>query len=618
EIHISEESDSLELVKQDVLEEDLVVMRVIHYAENRHLFALKTLTSLLATIIPNNILKDAEIPVSPNVMSVTLHYVLREWTGDLQAKLSIYEVFGKHCLNDLEKLYPKLINLLEKAGLTPAQTPISQWQKRPKNSQITSRSRIMDEGSLFGIVELLRQLQEEQRKSLGLAEPGIVHFPPEWPVASPKVITNVIEAWQAEFSVNPPEDIAQARATQNFIKEQLLNRLEKTVADRKSRLQQVDRHIIDVVNMLFDYVLDDPIIPVRMKLLLVRLQMPVLRIAMEDKTFLTDRSHVVRVLLNNLSATAARWADVGDCAEKGIYGRIEEVVETILDNPESKLDLWIDVSQEFDAYIQNEERGARVAEERLSHIIKGKERLALARKRVDEQLAKLLPAAIPAPVYQIIDEVWRDVMTLILLREGKESSEWKYSVRVVERLLDSIVPRIEAVERQAQIAEIPKLLADLRAGFSSVSYDSTRTTMMLKQLQHCHVTALRGMQPATMKYDPKDRLSFVGNDIEDILEDENIRVVDALKQGQWIAWNTYEGTELRGKLSWRSEVTDLLLFVDLRGRQVAEMSSSELADLLRRGQAKLLTGIDSPMIERALAAIYRTLTRQLPTAVLPA
>lgn len=621
QVHIDENQDSMELINQDVLEEDLAVMRVAHYAENRHLSRLKALSELLAVVIPAKTLKRSEIPVSPTILSHALQYALQEWQGDLQTKLSIYDVYGKYCLDGLDALYPDLIKILEKAGLTPVQEPVQAPQTRPRSSKpqrYSQRPGGADESTLFGILALVRQLEEKQRESLGLTSQKTTHFPEEWPVASAETVANVIGILQSEIALNPPRDIRQARVTQNALKGQLVSELGKTVVDQKVRLQRLDQHIIDVVNMLFEYILDDPVIPAQMKVLLVRLQMPVLRVAVQDKSFLTDRSHPVRDLLNNLAAAAARWADEGDYADNSIYGHIEQAVQRIIDDPQGDVDLWIEVNQDFEDYVLHEERGARVAEERLSQVAKGKERLSMARQAVDDYLTKFLPKAIPAPVYQIIDEVWRDVMTLTLLREGEDSMEWKKSVRILEQLVDSIIPRADPEDRQTQMAKIPRLLAELRLGFSSISYDSSRAAMMFKQLQHCHVTSLRGLQPATMKYEPEDQIPVEGDDIQSILDDEFMQQVDALKQGQWIAWNTAAGKEQRGKLSWRSEVTDLLMFVNLRGRRVAEMSSSELADLLRSGRATVLTSIERPMMERALTTIYNTLSRQLPGQALPA
>ncbi|WP_456405647.1 DUF1631 family protein [Thiolapillus sp.] len=620
QVRIGQDQNSMELINQEVMEEDLAVMRISHHAENRHISRLKTLSGLLTTVAPVKILKHTDVPASPSILSGALQHSLQDWSGDLQSKLSFYEVFGKHCLDRLDQLYPKLIGVLEKAGLVLVQAPplVQQRRSRLQRETASHSPGNMDDSTLFGIVALVRQLQDEQRESLGLPSQEFSRLPDSWPAAAPETIVNVIEILQSELSMNPPADIRQARVTQHALKGQLVTELKKTATEQKVRLQRLDQHIIDVVNMLFEYVLDDALIPAQMKVLLVRLQMPVLRIAVQDKGLLTDRSHPVRDLLNNLATTAAHWADEGDYAGNSVYGHIEQAVQRILGDPEGSVDLWIEVNQEFEAYILNEERGARVAEERLSQVARGKERLALARQAVDEHVAKLLPRSIPAPVYQIIDEVWRDVMTLILLREGEDSKEWRKALKVMEQLVDSVIPRADLEERQQQMVKIPLLLADLRRGFASISYDSARAAMMFKQLQHCHVTSLRGLQPAMMKYAPEEQIVEVDDDIQPLLDDEFMRQVDDLKPGQWIAWNTSSGKELRGKLSWRSEVTDLLMFVDLRGRRVAEMSSSELADLLRAGRATILSSIERPIIERALAAIYSTLSQKLPGQALPA
>ncbi|WP_419607802.1 DUF1631 family protein, partial [Thiolapillus sp.] len=156
QVRIGQDQNSMELINQDVLEEDLAVMRVAHHAENRHLSRLKELSALLARVTPTQTLKRNEVPVSPGVLANALQYVLQEWSGDLQTKLSFYEVFGKHCLDRLEKLYPDLISLLEKAGLKPvenllqkpAQARQQQEQRRTGTSgEAPRRFGQMDEGT---------------------------------------------------------------------------------------------------------------------------------------------------------------------------------------------------------------------------------------------------------------------------------------------------------------------------------------------------------------------------------------------------------------------------------------------------------------------------------------
>jgi hypothetical protein len=620
QVHIDANQDSLELIDEEVLEEDLAAMRVVHHAESQHLSRLKLVSSLCAAAIGSSTLKYADVPLSPRIMTAVLENALTSWRAGLQSKLVFYQVFGRTFLRQLNLLYPQVIQELEKAGLTPREDAVVRRRdiSRPVPSAEQQGSG-MEESTLFGIVAMVRQLQTEQREQLGLFSQDIGPEGEGFPVAPPQLISDVLQELQKEVLQSPrPVDIRQARVNHNAFRGRLITELERSVNGKRVRLQRLDQHVIDVVSMLFEYILDDPVIPAQMKVLLVRLQMPVLRVAVEDKTFLTDRNHPVRDLLNSLAAAASRWADEGDYSDYSIYGRVEWAVQQILASPDQGVALWEEVNESFSAFMLNEERGAVVAEERLSQVAKGRERLSLARRTVDELLEELLPSSIPASVYQIIDEVWRDVMTLALLREGDESRQWKRAVDVVKRLLDSTVPKVDPEERQRYMVMVPKLYADLRRGFASIAYDSTRTSLLFKQLQHCHVTSLRGLQPATMKYTPEEQYSLEEDKVEQILDDEHIQAVNELKEGQWVSWVTGDGRQLRGKFSWRSEMADLLMFVDLRGRKLAEMSSSELADLLRTGRASILTEISRPFMDRALASIQAVLSRQLPAQVLQA
>ena len=618
QIHINASQESPELIDERVLEEDLAAMRVVHRAESQHLSRLKLIASLCASAIGSSTLKYADVPLSPRILTVILGSSLTSWQAGLQSKLVFYKVFGKTFLRRLNEFYPQVVRELEKAGLTPQENAVI---RRMDTSRLIPSSKgrpsPLEESTLFGIVAMVRQLEQEQRRQLGLFSQDIGPDGKNLPVAPLELISNVLGNLQMEVLQSPrPADIRQVRVIHNAFRGRLVTELEKSVSGKRVRLQRLDQHIIDVVSLLFEYILDDPVIPAQMKVLLMRLQMPILRVALEDKTFLTDRSHPVRDLLNSLVAAASRWADEGDYSENSIYGRVDWAVQQILSSPEQRLDLWEEVNQNFSMFMLHEERGAVVAEERLSEVAKGRERLSLARRTVDEVLEKLLPRSIPAPVYQIIDEVWRDVMTLALLREGRKSKQWKQAVDVVERLLDSAVPKADLEERRRYVIKVPKLYADLRRGFASIAYDSTRTALLFKQLQHCHVTSLRGLQPATMKYTPDDTYNLEEDNVEQVLDDEYVQMVNDFKEGQWISWTTSDGRQLRGKYSWRSDMADLLMFVDLRGRKLAEMSSNELADLLRTGRANILNDINLPFMDRALASIQAILARQLPPKVM--
>ena len=61
---------------------------------------------------------------------------------------------------------------------------------------------------------------------------------------------------------------------------------------------------MDVIALLFDYVFRDPSIPEALRKLFGRLQVPVVKVGLLDRTFFSDRSHPARKLLDHLADAA--------------------------------------------------------------------------------------------------------------------------------------------------------------------------------------------------------------------------------------------------------------------------------------------------------------------------
>jgi hypothetical protein len=96
---------------------------------------------------------------------------------------------------------------------------------------------------------------------------------------------------------------------------------------------------IDIVAMLFDYILNDRNIPVAMRALLGRLQIPLVKVAMLEREFISRKSHPARLLLNGLAATAT-GCDVQQGHEDPSYRKVEAIVQTIVDEFESDTSLF--------------------------------------------------------------------------------------------------------------------------------------------------------------------------------------------------------------------------------------------------------------------------------------
>jgi hypothetical protein len=341
-------------------------------------------------------------------------------------------------------------------------------------------------------------------------------------------------------------------------------------------------------------------------------------VAIKDRSFFGSKGHPARRLLNTLAQAAVGWVDDGDRSENSLYGRIESAVVRVLTDFTDDISLFESIHEDFTTFMEREVRGAEVAEERINQVTRGQEQLKLARQRVHEQISKLLEsaAAVPDPVRAILAEAWKDVLLLAYLREGEDSENWKNSVSIAQQLIWSVSPKSDQNERQKLLKLIPELLKSLREGLGNISYDQHKSAQLFKDLQACHIAALRGGQvPPSISEQAVDAPAEVeevilGGDegrLEAEIDDEFTAKAKEMVVGQWLEWQEEQGDTQRGKLSWRSEVTGTFVFVNRKGAKLAEMTAFSVAALLRRERAKILDNLDKPLMDRALGAMLDVL-----------
>ena len=435
------------------------------------------------------------------------------------------------------------------------------------------------------------------------------HLPP---VQSQELV-DALNYLQREVSSEAPVSPGEIQQLQGEMLLNLGRRLEMGSDDAPSkRLDQVDQDVIDVIGMLFDFILDDRNVPDAMKALIGRLQIPMLKAAVLDRTFFSNKQHPARRLLNALARAGMAWVDDGDRSARSLYGRIESAVTRILSDFSNDVGLFAQVYDEFSNFVEREARGAEVAEERINQVTRGQEQLLIARRRVAEVLNdfRVEQPDLPTAVVNILREGWHDVMLLAYLREGEESAAWKHAHEAVSELIWSVQPKVETADRQRLLKAIPDLLKKLRDGLNNISFDQHRAGQLFKDLQACHIAALRGesetVQTETVDEVVPEGVLLASEPEPELIEDEFFEKAKALEIGQWLEWQ-HDDAWVRGKLSWRSEVSSNCIFVNRKGMKVEEMTINEIAILFRAEQARMLDDLNKPLMDRALNAMLGAL-----------
>jgi serine/threonine protein phosphatase PrpC len=293
-----------------------------------------------------------------------------------------------------------------------------------------------------------------------------------------------------EGAVDDPIDPARLTAgTTNILRE-----LKQTTV--LGAVGQVDSMMIDIVAMLFDSILDDPAIAAPMKSLIGRLQIPVLKVAILDKTFFARKFHPARQLLNGLADVALGAAeDAGP--DDPLYAAVDAVVHRILDEFDDDVRVFKDALADLDAYRASEQREAATRVEQTLEELQAQERLRFARQVAGDAVApNLREPALPVIVREFLDVYWKSYLQLAYIEGGDESAAWAQGIATMEDLVWSLSPRHEPVERERLKQLLPTLPARLKDGMSRVPVPDSFRDRFMAALVRLHLAAIRGAAAA--------------------------------------------------------------------------------------------------------------------------
>ena len=157
---------------------------------------------------------------------------------------------------------------------------------------------------------------------------------------------------------------------------------------REQNQQQVsgaDSQTIDVVSMLFDFFFDDAALPAPIKVLIGRLQIPMLKVAILDKGFFNQKKHPARKLLDSISRASLGWSDNhGD--SQPLIDKTEEIVNFVISEFDEDIGVFEEAYINFENFIKQETRDSEKAVQALQQQEQEKDRQIQAARDASEQL----------------------------------------------------------------------------------------------------------------------------------------------------------------------------------------------------------------------------------------
>jgi hypothetical protein len=436
---------------------------------------------------------------------------------------------------------------------------------------------------------------------------------------------------QSLTRLQQPAGAANAAPTVNVIRD-------LKAGPQGAALAPADSLTIDIVAMLFDFVFEDRHIPVEVKAAIGRLQIPMVKVALLDRSFFSIRAHPARRLLNRL-AEASIGLDTGLPRGREMLGRIEKVVGRVLDEFDTDVALFATLAGELDGFLAAGAGEEEALVQRASRLVEAREREEIARLAAEAQVDARVAARdhVPDPVRAMLEDAWARALARVGAEEGEESPRWNTLVGTVDELLWSLEPKATPEDRRRLVNGLPTLLASLHEGLELAGVDAATREAFFGSLVDCHAEAvkagLKGIAMPRPKVRPQDpveprepaapaleraRVASGGVEVEEI----RLRIPRGstpvrnlyTRTGAWtnvqrFSWVEFARSErsgpVRARLTWISPAKGMYLFTNPHGDAAVSITPEALAEQMRRGEARLID--DAPLVDRAVDSMLASL-----------
>lgn len=652
--------ESLSLVQNDALEESVAIDSMVAKVKRRDEQALHHLTARFNHVLSRKLTDDTN-PLSPRVLSESFIKSCNSINFAINIKLIILKLFEKHVLSELDTLYQEANEVLISANVLPELKSTVPVQKKRSTAPTLTRTETAasetagsQAASSAELQIAFSELQDMLSQLRGNALPAR-----QIPADAVPISSNDLMRLLSHMQQHLPNQSVQDQDLREQL-DKLLTRA--SVNSKEARVVgQVDDDVINLVSMLFEFILDDRNLPDSLKALIARLQIPLLKVAVMDKTFFNRGNHPARRLLNEIASAALGWSDQDSERRDNLYQKIESIVQRTLADFTDDPNIFNELLADFIAFTGNERRRSELLEQRTRDAEEGRARAETARLHVEQELnIRLLGKTLPEVVVQLLQEAWSKVLLLTYLKNGNDSSEWRDNLATMDDLIWSIEPHEDAHARLKLLQLVPSLLRQLREGFSHAAIDPFVANSFFSRLEALHVQAFQRYkrQSATVassiEHLSEEFMAETANESQITLDDlpeelhkaarqeqsepavmvevqEEIVLqqpettdsspckiilsdddpallqVDSLHTGSWVEFLQDDQRKLRCKLAAIIRTTGRYIFVNRSGVKVLEKNRMSLAVEFKNNSVILLD--NALLFDRALESVIGNLRR---------
>ncbi|MBT8149252.1 MAG: DUF1631 domain-containing protein, partial [Gammaproteobacteria bacterium] len=445
--------------------------------------------SRIETLFPGHI-DEEKNPLDAGALITLFVTAANNIALDIKAKIILLKQYERFVINRLSEIYVSANKLLEELGVKfiderkrsgsggarASAGGAGQAIDQGLLDEATQQHYLYSSPALNELSALLGRLRgsPQATQSYNFARAPLFSAGEGAPLSS----DDLLKALQAAPGATTSD--ASAFDLRNFMR-QLLRREQKD--NQKLGVEQVDEDIINLVAMFFDFVLDDHNIPDNVKALIGRLQMPVLKVALKDKTIFTNTEHPCRHFINELSRVSIGLSQSDDDASE-LLEKMEQWVHDIQNEAENHEQAFDDARKELQNYSASIEKRAELVEKRTSEGAQGQARKQVAKMKAQKAIQEAMDGKVVAkPVADFIVNLWQQVLYRAHIKEGDESAMWLANLQTMQDLIWCSQPHDDEKSRKRLERIRANLIVKLRDGLKETTLNQTQIDALAADIE---------------------------------------------------------------------------------------------------------------------------------------
>jgi len=240
---------------------------------------------------------------------------------------------------------------------------------------------------------------------------------------------------------------------------------ERTAELKKKAETKGEKATIEIVALMFQAILAEERIPPGIRVWFARLQMPVLRVALEDPDFFGTTDHPARLLIDRMGSCVMGF-DATGVQGGAMETEVKRIVQVVEQYPETGKKVYQIVYDEFQKFLSKflTEKGPTQKVVSVAQQVEQKETLAIQFTIEMRNMLKDLP--VRDEIREFLFKVWSEVLAVSALRKGPKHADTLTLKKSATDLVWAASAKPNRADRAKVIQDLPNLLVRLRSGMT--------------------------------------------------------------------------------------------------------------------------------------------------------